>query len=245
VFRQIADWLRGQIVDGTLPKGTRLPSESELVQQFATTRTTARQALGVLKSEGLIVSEHGRGAFVRQPPPVRRLAHDRFARRNRRQGQAAFLADAEAAGFQADVEMLRVGPDKASADVASRLGIKAGARVLVRSRRYFADGQPVEIATSYIPWVLAAHTPMTAENPGPGGIYARLEDAGHRLAKFTEDVTARMPTPDEARALRLDGGVPVFALVRTAFDTAGVAVEVCDTVMAADRFVLAYELPAR
>jgi len=37
----------------------------------------------------------------------------------------------------------------------------------------------------------------------------------------------------------------VFVLVRTAFDTAGTAVEVCDTIMAADRFILDYELPAR
>ncbi len=54
-----------------------------------------------------------------------------------------------------------------------------------------------------------------------------------------------MPTPEEARLLRLHGGVPVFALIRTAFDATGTAVEVCDTVMAADRFILDYELPAR
>jgi GntR family transcriptional regulator len=103
----------------------------------------------------------------------------------------------------------------------------------------------VELATSYLPWALAAGTAMTKENLGPGGIYARLEEAGHRLGRFTEEVAARMPTPDELRQLHLQDGVPVFALVRTAFDTAGNAVEVCDTIMAADRFILDYELPAR
>lgn len=245
VFRQIADWLREQIVNGTLPKGAKLPSESELVQRFATTRTTARQALGVLKGEGLIVSEHGRGAFVRQPPPVRRLAQDRFSRRQRKQGRAPFLAEAETSGFEAGVEVLHVGAEKASSDIASRLGLKQGARVLTRRRRYSVDGHPVELATSYLPWALAAGTAMTKENLGPGGIYARLEEAGHRLGRFTEEVAARMPTPDELRQLHLQDGVPVFALVRTAFDTAGNAVEVCDTIMAADRFILDYELPAR
>lgn len=245
VFRQIADWLRDQIVDGTLPKGAKLPSESELVERFATTRTTARQALGVLKAEGLVVSEHGRGAFVRQPPPVRRLAQDRFSRRHRKQGRAAFLAEAESSGFEAEVEVLQVAAEKAVAEVASRLGLKPGARVLVRRRRYLADGSPVEVATSYLPWAIASGTAMTKDNPGPGGIYARLEEVGHRLARFTEEVSARMPTPEEARLLRLHAGVPVFALVRTAFDSDGTAVEVCDTVMAADRFVLDYELPAR
>ena len=39
-------------------------------------------------------------------------------------------------------------------------------------------------------------------------------------------------------------GVPVFRLVRTAFDIEGRAVEVCDTIMSADAYVLNYELPA-
>lgn len=85
---------------------------------------------------------------------------------------------------------------------------------------------------------------MTRTNPGPGGIYARLEEAGHRLDRFAEEVTARMPLPEGTRSLRLVSGVPVLALLRTVYDSEGRAVEVCDTVMAADRFVLAYDLPA-
>ena len=53
-----------------------------------------------------------------------------------------------------------------------------------------------------------------------------------------------MPTEAEARLLKMMPGVPVFRLVRTAFDTEGRAVEVCDTVMSADAYVLNYELPA-
>jgi GntR family transcriptional regulator len=54
-----------------------------------------------------------------------------------------------------------------------------------------------------------------------------------------------MPLPEEARALRLPAGVPVFVLIRVAYDVEDKPVEVCDTVMAADRYVLSYELPAR
>ena len=85
---------------------------------------------------------------------------------------------------------------------------------------------------------------MTETNPGPGGIYARIEDAGRRLGRFTEEVTARMPTPDEAKALRLANGTPVLALVRVAYDVDDHPVEVCDTVMSANHFLLSYELPA-
>ena len=52
-----------------------------------------------------------------------------------------------------------------------------------------------------------------------------------------------MPAPDEAKALLLSPGVPVFHLVRTAYDTGDRAVEICDTVMASDAYVLSYRLP--
>ena len=71
---------------------------------------------------------------------------------------------------------------------------------MVRRRRYLLDGRPVETAVSYIPADLAKGTPIADPNPGPGGIYARLEEQGHTLERFTEEVTARMPTPEEAPA---------------------------------------------
>ncbi|MGC0331122.1 DNA-binding GntR family transcriptional regulator [Streptomyces sp. SAI-170] len=53
-----------------------------------------------------------------------------------------------------------------------------------------------------------------------------------------------MPSPAEVKTLHLASGVPVIHLIRTALDTEGRAVEVCDTVMAADAYVLSYQLPA-
>ncbi len=99
-------------------------------------------------------------------------------------------------------------------------------------------------ATSYLPLDLARGTPIAQPDPGPGGIYARLEELGHLLDRFEEEVRARMPSPQEVRTLRLASGVPVIRLVRTAYDTQGRALEVCDTVMAADAYVLHYQLPA-
>jgi GntR family transcriptional regulator len=244
VYRQIADYVRALITSGELAPGDQIPSERELIEQFGASRGTIRQAIGQLRAEGLIEVEHGRGAYVRSRPPVRRLAFDRFARRHRKAGKAAYLAEMEGEGRQADVEIIRVGREPSPADPAERLGLREGDPVLVRARRYLSDGQPMEIATSYVPWMLAEGTPMTDPNPGPGGIYARLEENGHELGSFIEDVVARMPTPEESRALRLPVGIPVLQLVRTAFDQDGTPVEVCDTVMAADRYVLSYRLPA-
>lgn len=244
-YRQIAAQLRRHISAGTLAPGEKLPSESELIEHFGVARMTVRQAIQELRGEGLVIAEHGKGVFVRSAPPVRRLASDRFARAHRKEGKAAFLVEAEATGRTAGVDQISVTTEPAPADVAERLRLAEGARVLMRSRRYLANGIPVEIATSYIPESIAAGTAITSADTGPGGIYARIEEQGHELAHFAEEVTARMPTPEERKALQIGSGVPVMTLVRTAYDTNDVPVEVCDTVKVSHAYVLEYDIPAR
>lgn len=243
-YRQIADHLREAVASGELAPGESLPSERSLMDHYRTARGTVRQAMSVLKAEGLIEIEHGRGAFVRRRPPIRRVGHDRFSRRHRQAGRAAYLAEMEAEGREPEVEVLEVERTTASPEVAERLRLEPGAPVLRRRRRYLADGQPMELAVSYVPWSLAEGTAMTESDTGPGGIYARLEEAGHQLSHFTEDVAARMPSPEEQRALRLVPGVPVIDVTRVAFDENELPVEECDTVMPADRYVLSYRLEA-
>jgi GntR family transcriptional regulator len=244
VYKQIADALRDEIKAGVFEPGARLPSEAQLVERFGVSQGTVRQGLALLRSDGAVVAEHGRGVFVRQQPKIRRVAYDRFSRRHRKEGKAAYFAEAEQMDVKPSVDVFFVGPKPVESPFAERLGMTVGDQVLIRSRRYSSDDQPTELATSYIPWDLASGTQMEQVDPGPGGIYARLEETGHELGRFTEDVSARMPTGEEAKALRLAPGIPVLTLVRVAFDVDGRAVEVCDTVMSADRFLLTYELPA-
>ncbi len=159
-FRQIADQLRDDIVTGRLGEGQQLPSERHLMELFDASRGTIRQAIAILRSEGLVEPQHGRGVFVRARPPVRRLASDRFARRHREAGKGAYTVEMEAEGRVPEVEVLEVGRRAASPEVAGRLGIDPGEKVLVRSRRYLADGQPLELATSYLPLAIADGTPI-------------------------------------------------------------------------------------
>lgn len=244
-YRQIATILREAITSGQLEAGARLPSEAALIEHFGVARMTVRQAVQELRSEGLVISEHGRGVFVRPAPPIRRLASDRFARQHRAGGKAAFTVEAEKSGYVPLVDNITVTREKPNPTVAERLRLTPDDDVVIRSRRYLADGRPVETAISYIPAAFAEGTKIEQADTGPGGIYARLEEAGHTLARFTEEVGARMPTPEERRALQLPAGAPVLTVVRTAYDTNDVAVEVCDTVKAASAYLLEYDFSAR
>jgi GntR family transcriptional regulator len=244
-YRQIAGMLREAISSGQLATGERLPSEAALIDHFGVARMTVRQAVQELRSEGLVTSEHGRGVFVRHAPPIRRLASDRFARRHRAIGRAAFTVEAEKSGYTPQVDNITVTREAPNSVVAERLRLSEKDKVVVRSRRYLADGRPIETAISYIPTAFAQGTRIEQVDTGPGGIYARLEEAGHTLARFTEEVGARMPTPQERQSLQLGAGVPVLTVVRTAYDANDVAVEVCYTVKLASAYLLEYDFAAR
>ncbi|MFC7527058.1 winged helix-turn-helix domain-containing protein [Actinoplanes sp. GCM10030250] len=74
VFRQLADLLRRQIETGELGPGDPLPSELRLAEDYDISRTTVRQAIGQLRSEGLVTVDRPRGTFVRVPEPVEVVA---------------------------------------------------------------------------------------------------------------------------------------------------------------------------
>jgi GntR family transcriptional regulator len=73
VFRQLADLLRDQIHTGTLGPGDPLPSELRMAQEYGLSRTTVRQAIAVLRAEGLVNVERPRGTFVRSAATAERI----------------------------------------------------------------------------------------------------------------------------------------------------------------------------
>jgi DNA-binding FadR family transcriptional regulator len=66
VYLQVADSVRADIARGRLKPGDDLPSEGQLGQTLGVGREAIRQALGVLRNEGLIVTERGFGSRVRE-----------------------------------------------------------------------------------------------------------------------------------------------------------------------------------
>lgn len=63
----IAESLRALITGGQLKPGDKLPTEAMLCQQFGVSRTTLREAIQMLRTNGLLEVTPGRGSFVRVP----------------------------------------------------------------------------------------------------------------------------------------------------------------------------------
>lgn len=241
VYQQIADILRQRVREGAYAPGSKLPSETELIEEFDVTRQTVRRGLAVLQQEGLTEASRGKGVFVRSTPPVLAVRNTRFSRAARRAGKGALAAEAEALGLTWRSEDLGTETVDCSADVAAVLGED---RAVVKRRRMWVDGSPTQLADSYVPVSLDAEIGWSAGATTPGGIYGLLEENGHQLVRFREELSVRQASPEEVVALELPPAAPVVVLVRHAIDQHGRVCEYFDSVAAGDKHRYVYEFDA-
>jgi GntR family transcriptional regulator len=83
LFAQVADRLAGQIADGGLAEGARVPSTNELAAFYRINPATAAKGINVLADGGLLEKRRGIGMFVATGARKRLLARRRaeFAQR--------------------------------------------------------------------------------------------------------------------------------------------------------------------
>jgi GntR family transcriptional repressor for pyruvate dehydrogenase complex len=134
----IADQLRSQIVRGVLKQGDALPTEVELVKQFAVSRPTLREAFRVLESESLIVVRRGsRGGVLVSSPQTSVAARD-FGLLLQMSG--ATLADVYEARRVLEPAAVRMLAERRTPDDIADLNAAAGAlAVLVNEGTESAD----------------------------------------------------------------------------------------------------------
>jgi len=242
-YGQIVASIREAIASGRYQPGSTLPAEPELAAEFGVSRSTVNRALSLLRSEGLVRPQQGRGTVVTYGPAIRRDAAARQQRGMREHGgsRGAFDAELRRLGLEprSEVEVGRGSPPSAVSEV-----LGTGGDVVFRRRKMYASGEPVQLATSYVPLALAEGSPIAERDTGPGGLYSRLADLGHGPVRFTEVVQVRTPDDDEAEFLQIDPDQRVYEITRIARDSAGRAVEICMHVLATHRWELAYEWPA-
>src|SRR5579859_7287959 len=218
--RVIAEAIRNQIESRDLAPGAKLPSERDLASTYGTARNTAREAVRLLADAGLVITDHGRGSFVRPTTPLIRMGNDRYSPRHRDTGLSPFLLECAKQGKTGRFEVLSIDRVQPPPDVAERLGVSDKTKsVLRRENIFWADDDPVNRVTTYIPWTIAKGTGLLKDEvPHQYGIHGVLEDQHHVMTRIQEEVSARMPRPDEVAALRLRPGVPVLDVWHTSID---------------------------
>ncbi|TDE56416.1 GntR family transcriptional regulator [Nonomuraea mesophila] len=253
IYERIADDLRDAIRNNALRDESnqptdRLPGEVALAEQYGVSLGTAQNALNLLKHEGLIDRTPKRGSRVIKVR--KKFLRDGIKRLEGDPGHRFMLADI-------DTRELRVRHFTAgtcTAQVHEEEMVKcfgSHMRLLYRRRVYEVVGpepsdppRPVSLATNYMPLYLFADggEAVQRQDSGPGGIWARLAEAGHEVTDADEYVDCRMPTPEEARELGIGVHTPVFVVYRVAENDRGQVVDLAVIVLPGDRWRMRYKV---
>jgi GntR family transcriptional regulator len=245
-YARIASAIRTRVQSGALEAGQQLPAETAIAAEFGASVPTVRQAMALLRHEGLIDSRHGIGTFVRGAPPLKYYASMTGSRQRR------LAADRRLDTFAQQIQAQDKTPRQVSTvetveapeEVAQYLGLPPGTAVAVRRRVMYADGQPLQLGDSYYPLDIVQDSKIMNPTDIPEGTDQVLEDLGHVPTRYDDEITWRMPSPQEAETLELAPAIPVGQLTRTTTDQHGRRVEVYLVVLPGNRHVLHYDISA-
>ena len=223
-YARVKRHLKDGLASGVWPPGALMPSEAELVAQFAVSRMTVNRALRELQAEGLVQRTQGVGTFA---APLHRVSstltirdlHDEIESRGHRHAARVVLLQAE----------------KAGAALAAQLGIAAGGRVFRSLIVHHQDGVPLQCEDRYV-------------NPACAPDYLAQDFAGgrtptHYLFEVTAlwraqySIEAARATPQEASLLGIGGDDPCLIVTRRTF-TRHAAITIARLVHPGTRYVL-------
>jgi GntR family transcriptional regulator len=231
-YARVVSTLQQRIEQGQYAPGDMLPSEAQLVSEFGVSRPTVVRALNILRSEGWIESQQGKGHFVRGAPAV-------TGRRAPEHVRALLDAD-ESAG----VELTGVGPVLVSGRLAVAMGLDEGTPVISRRRVTTVEGVPVELVSAYFPVDVTAGTALGRPAPIAGSLRRVVEAARDvRFDHVIERTVARLPTAGEAQALGISEAEPVLNVLVTAHDATGAVLMAADVVLPGGRHELEDSYP--
>lgn len=161
----------------------------------------------------------------------------------RQPGKAPLEAEANEQNFQRSQNLIEVTTVPAPTEVAALLQLASGSEVVVRRHVLTLDDEPAPVADSYFPPEVARGTRIAQKEKIPDGVHAELARLlDDNLSHAIEDLIARMPTPAEARTLRLPPGTPVVDLTRTIY-AGRKPVEVTRFVFDGARHLFTYRVP--
>jgi GntR family transcriptional regulator len=242
--QQIAADLRALILSGDLSPGSRVPSTDALIKHYNVTNQTVQRAIRILKAEGFVEGQPGRGVFVtgRQPLVIRADHHPLPAAA---QQPYPWISEAARRGRTGSTQLISVAEKPAPAQVAAAFGLAIGVPVVARHQLLLLDGEPAEVVWSYYPTEIARGTPLAENRRIKGGSPAALASLGYPLRNAIDQVGARLATVDEFVALKLPEDMPILRQFRVVFSDAQRPVEATVMIKAAQHYEIQYELAAK
>ncbi len=195
------------IEDKSVEVGDRLPTEAELAQQYAVSRTTARRALDELRRMGYVERRPGLGTFVSTPRLNATIPH-----------LHSVTAEIEQLGYKPGSRLVSLSREPADPITSEQLRIGVGDVVLNVRRVRTADERPFYFAESRLNIVLFPRLGDADYTDGNLSLYKLFERLTGRAVERVTQWFSAVPAPgDVAALLECKKGAPVLLLERVLF----------------------------
>ncbi len=204
---EVAGDLRTLIATEELEE-SRLPPETELAKRLGVSRTTVREALWLLWSEGLLTRQWGVGTFVRDQKPE-----------NIGIGQdlRAVLRDViTAAGYDPSITSALIEQRPCPSEAAVALNLDEGQPLWFLDRTFAADSHPVVRFWDWMPLVINGHrVDPTSTKDIQHDLLGFLSDtAGCRILRMEAHLRAEGISEEVAETLSRSVGTPIISAIQ-------------------------------
>jgi GntR family transcriptional regulator len=224
LYYQLKQILLSKIQANEWAAGMVIPSELELQETYGLSRTTVRQTLADLVTEGLLIRERGRGTFIAKPKitfnPSTALELNEYLSQQ---------------GVALGWRLLSTEWETATTPIAAALKIAPQSRVFVLRRLRLAGNDPLGYHFAYVPEALAAQVQRERLHEGSSLDYLQnvptLEDR-----HIERTLEACLAGETERELLGLREGAAVLAMERIVYGNDGVPVEYLRAAFRGDRF---------
>ncbi|MCU0952934.1 MAG: GntR family transcriptional regulator [Burkholderiaceae bacterium] len=215
LYRQIKQLIVASLEQGEWKPGELIPSEIDLAARFQVSQGTVRKAVDELAAENLLLRRQGKGTFVATHHEPR--AQYRFLRLQPDAGE----------GAPAHSRFLECRRQRATAEIAALLELKAGDPVVFVRRLLSFDDVPTVLDDIWLPG--SAFKGLTAERLAQyhGPLYGLFEtEFGTRMIRAEERIRAVAADAVAVQCLRVDPGTPLLLVERVSYSYGERPVEV-------------------
>lgn len=207
-YHQLRELLEEEIRGGRWAPGDRLPTESELCEQFGVSRSTVRQALAALESDAVAERQKGLGTFVAQARPQTWLVQS---------SDGVFRQDLDRMGHHVSTRVLRAVLEPLPRWAADALGAAPDADGVTLERLRHVDGRAALYVVSHLPAFTAAT--VLAADLGGESLYDLLQrEHGLEIHGARRTLEAVVAADRLARLLETAAGSPLAFVESVSWD---------------------------
>ncbi|NWF70891.1 MAG: GntR family transcriptional regulator [Chloroflexi bacterium] len=211
---QLREIIRSEIVSNRWKGGDQLPSENQLCEAYSVSRTTVREALDALVSEGLLTREKGVGTFVADPKFMETWSGSTIG----------FSDSITKQGYLIETKVLEMASAVPSHHVRDELRLHSDDKVILLRRLRFIMQQPILVVHSYIPEKLFPN--LYDIDFTRRSLYQTFRtDYGVHVSRVKRSIEALAAEEGVAELLQVNSGFPVMFIENTAYSQHNTPVE--------------------